>query len=934
MADLFLSIDLDREPGDRLAPEVVDEICLISGSDECGGGGGNSDIYERFANKGQINGYAALDGSARLPAAQLPLPALEYKGTWNAATNTPTLSNGSGNLGDIWRVTTAGNDLGFQVEVGDVIFYDGNAWYKLGSGSGSGSGGTYELPVATSSTLGGVKQGAGVTIAADGTLTLNAATLAGYQLKSERGVANGYASLDAAGKMPSSQLPVSALEYKGTWNAATNTPPLQAGVGTQGDMWRVTVTGTQFGVKFTAGDFALFNGTTWETATSGTAGVSTVAGLTGDVAAGPLKTALAVDKVDNTADAAKAVLSATKLTTARKLNGVPFDGTADITVPISGSDPALASYQLKAEKGAPDGYAPLDAGSKVPAANLPSYVDDVLEFPTQADLPQPGTAGVIYVDLATGNTFRWSGTTYIRISDTVSSTGIEDSTEVGRAVLTAADETAARDAIGAVSDFDPRLDDNRMPIDGSVTTQKLEASIATTISTLQSPYFGTSTTGVLNADNGTEVGAKRTGFGVPSFTITDKPFFGMTLAAEAATNTLRLGGGSTRGRAATQIEFYTAANNTTDAGTRWARITGTGDTYFTGVLLQVGENAGPQATIAVNSSATASSDFTWGTAGYGRWTLRADATPETGGDVGSDLVLLPRTDLGVPKLEVMRVTRSTGGVRFASEVSFGGTVVASDVRPQPAPLTPGVSSFRLLNQLGASQFEFECNDLATVSAAKFYSVASGTRLDLAQYAAAGVSKTFTVYPAGGGGLSIWAQAGMNSTLYAQGGTTLLYVSAAAGMQLNAVPVVTTTGVASLSNKTIITPTITGASGTTACLFNSAATSVNYVQITGMAAGQAVTVSAQSSLATEANVSFGVMPKGTGVVFTRVDAAISSTGVEQIARLGVRVDPPTSTNSVGRPGQFATGSDGLPTPTYYLYMCVDINKWVRTTMTSF
>ncbi len=248
-------------------------------------------LYEKVANKGVANGYAALDATTRLPVAQLPLPAVEFKGNWNAATNTPTLVDGVGNMGDMYRVTTAGTQLGIVAGVGDVVFYDGSVWYKLG-----------------------------------------AADAATYQVKSEKGVNNGYASLDASGRIPASQLSVSALEYKGTWNAATNTPTLANGVGTPGDMWRVTVTGTQFGVKFTAGDFALYNGTKWETATSGTAGVSSVADLTGVVAAAPLKTNLELDQVDNTRDNVKNVLSATKLVPGSKINGVLFDGTADITV--------------------------------------------------------------------------------------------------------------------------------------------------------------------------------------------------------------------------------------------------------------------------------------------------------------------------------------------------------------------------------------------------------------------------------------------------------------------------------------------------------------------------------------------------------------------------------------------------------------------------
>jgi hypothetical protein len=301
---------------------------------------------------------------------------------------------------------------------------------------------TYTLPPASATVLGGVKQGDGVTIAADGTLsaTVDPDALAGYQLKSEKGVNNGYASLDASGRIPSSQLSVSALEYKGTWDAAANDPPLVEGVGTPGDMWRVTTTGTQFGVTFTAGDFALFNGTRWETATSGTAGVSSVAGLTGDVAAAPLKTSLALDKVDNTADAAKNVLSASKLTTARTLNGVPFDGTANITVPV---DPATdALYEKVANRGVASGYTPLDASGLVPAVHLPPAVD-TSGFEETAAKGQPlGYAplddrSLIPVEFLPAD-----------IGGAEMMAELTDVTPVGLKVGTAVDEVAARRAIG------------------------------------------------------------------------------------------------------------------------------------------------------------------------------------------------------------------------------------------------------------------------------------------------------------------------------------------------------------------------------------------------------------------------------------------------------------------------------------------------------
>lgn len=51
----------------------------------------------------------------------------------------------------------------------------------------------------------------------------------------------------------------------------------------------------------------------------------------------------------------------------------------------------------------------------VPASQLPSYVDDVLEFDSIDDFPEPGEAGKIYVDKATNLTYRWGGTIYVQI---------------------------------------------------------------------------------------------------------------------------------------------------------------------------------------------------------------------------------------------------------------------------------------------------------------------------------------------------------------------------------------------------------------------------------------------------------------------------------------------------------------------------------------
>lgn len=56
-------------------------------------------------------------------------------------------------------------------------------------------------------------------------------------------------------------------------------------------------------------------------------------------------------------------------------------------------------------------------GGKVPADQLPSYVDDVLEFEDLAHFPSSGEQGKIYLALDTGYTYRWSGTQYVRVND-------------------------------------------------------------------------------------------------------------------------------------------------------------------------------------------------------------------------------------------------------------------------------------------------------------------------------------------------------------------------------------------------------------------------------------------------------------------------------------------------------------------------------------
>ena len=104
----------------------------------------------------------------------------------------------------------------------------------------------------------------------------------------DKGLANGVASLDSGGTVPLSQIPASiqgGLIYQGTWNATTNTPTLTSSVGTKGHYYVVSVAGTTNldGITdWNVGDLAIFNGSVWEQVDN-TDAVTSVNGYTGTV---------------------------------------------------------------------------------------------------------------------------------------------------------------------------------------------------------------------------------------------------------------------------------------------------------------------------------------------------------------------------------------------------------------------------------------------------------------------------------------------------------------------------------------------------------------------------------------------------------------------------------------------------------------------------
>jgi len=85
-----------------------------------------------LSQKSANSGVASLDASGQLPTGELTTAAMELKGSWNANTNSPALTDGSGNTGDVYLVSNAGSqDLGsgsLTFESGEWVIYNGSTW--------------------------------------------------------------------------------------------------------------------------------------------------------------------------------------------------------------------------------------------------------------------------------------------------------------------------------------------------------------------------------------------------------------------------------------------------------------------------------------------------------------------------------------------------------------------------------------------------------------------------------------------------------------------------------------------------------------------------------------------------------------------------------------------------------------------------------------
>lgn len=144
----------------------------------------------------------------------------------------------------------------------------------------------------------------------------------------------GYAELNSLGKIDSSYIDGTALgnvEYQGTWDATANSPALPASPTTKGVYYVVSVSGTQFGIEFSIGDWIISNGVTWEKVDN-TDSVISVAGKTGAVTL--TKADVGLSNVDNTSDINKPISTAQAAALASKQ---PLDSDLTAIAGITGT---------------------------------------------------------------------------------------------------------------------------------------------------------------------------------------------------------------------------------------------------------------------------------------------------------------------------------------------------------------------------------------------------------------------------------------------------------------------------------------------------------------------------------------------------------------------------------------------------------------------
>lgn len=261
-------------------------------------------------------------------------------------------------------------------------------------------------------------------------------------------------------------------------------------------------------------------------------------------------------------DAIAAISGTTGLLKKTATNTWSLDTSAYLTSINSSQVTTALGYtpENSANKGVANGYAGLDGTGKVPSSQLPSFVDDVLEYANLASFPVTGSTGIIYVAADTGKAYRWSGSTYVEISAspgttdnlTEGSTNLYFTTARARASISASGSISYNASTGVISFTDAVT--SVAGKTGAVTLAKGDVGLGNVENTALSTWagsanvttLGTISTGTWNA---TAIGVSKGGLGLT-----------------AAVNGLLKGNGTSYSAAVAGTD-YISPDSTIDGGT-------------------------------------------------------------------------------------------------------------------------------------------------------------------------------------------------------------------------------------------------------------------------------------------------------------------------------------------------------------------------------
>jgi hypothetical protein len=135
------------------------------------------------------------------------------------------------------------------------------------------------------------------------------------------------------------------------------------------------------------------------------------------------KANIGLGNVDNTSDANKPISTATQTALNLKEDKSKLKALA-YKDSVSKTDVGLGNLTNEAQiplsqKGVAGGVATLDSSGLIPTSQLPSYVDDVVEYESKSKFPTVGESGIIYVDRTTNIVYRWGGSAYVEISSSL-----------------------------------------------------------------------------------------------------------------------------------------------------------------------------------------------------------------------------------------------------------------------------------------------------------------------------------------------------------------------------------------------------------------------------------------------------------------------------------------------------------------------------------